>query len=294
MILERVRKFFGKEPNLSVNPDEVVAIGAAVQAGVLTGEVKDILLLDVTPLSLGLETLGGVLTKLIERNTTIPTRKSQVFSTAADNQSSVEVHVLQGEREMAKDNRSLGRFHLDGLPPAPRGLPQIEVSFDIDANGILNVSAKDKATGKEQKITITHSSGLKKDEVEKMVAEARSHEAEDKKRREMIEQRNRAENLGYQMEKLLRDNKAKLSAEVIKQIEEGVAAVNKAKDSEDASQIKSALEALEAASHKAAEELYKTAANEQAPGAGASPGAGSSSEPKKPADDVVDAEFRQS
>ena len=187
-----MKGFFGKEPNRSVNPDEVVAVGAAVQAGVLTGEVKDILLLDVTPLSLGVETLGGVMTKLIDRNTTIPTKRSQVFSTAADSQPSVEVHVLQGEREMSKDNRTLGRFHLDGIAPAPRGMPQIEVTFDIDANGILNVFAKDKATSKEQKITISHSSGLAKDEVEKMVADARSHEAEDKQRREVIELRNKA------------------------------------------------------------------------------------------------------
>ena len=207
-VQQLVKEFFGKEPNRTVNPDEVVAIGAAVQAGVLSGEVKDILLLDVTPLSLGVETLGGVMTKLIERNTTIPTRKSEVFSTAADSQSSVEIHVLQGEREFARDNRSLGRFHLEGIPPAPRGVPQIEVTFDIDANGIMHVAAKDRATSKEAKITVTHSSGLNKNEVEKMVADAKTHEAEDKAKREILETRNRAEQLAYQMEKLIAENKA--------------------------------------------------------------------------------------
>ena len=220
-IVESVKKYFGKEPNRTVNPDEVVAVGAAIQAGVLSGEVKDILLLDVTPLSLGVETLGGVMTRLIERNTTIPGKKSETFSTASDSQTSVEIHVLQGEREMARDNRTLGRFHLEGIPPAPRGVPQVEVTFDIDANGILNVSAKDKGTGKETKITISHSSGLAKDEVEKMVADAQSHEAEDKTRREEVEVRNRAENLAYQMEKLLKENKEKIPAEIAKEIEEG-------------------------------------------------------------------------
>jgi molecular chaperone DnaK len=291
-IVEAVKKFFGKDPNRTVNPDEVVAIGAAVQAGVLSGEVKDILLLDVTPLSLGVETLGGVMTKLIERNTTIPCKKSEVFSTAADSQTSVEIHVLQGEREMARDNRPLGKFHLEGLPPAPRGLPQIEVTFDIDANGILNVSAKDKGTGKETKITITHSSGLAKDEVEKMVADARSHEGEDKQRREEVEQRNKAENLAYQMEKLLKENKEKLGAEIVKEIEEAVAAVHAVREKGTAAEVKAAAERLEKASHKAAEELYKTAA----PPPGGDPAAGQEAPPpadgaKK--DDVVDAEFKQ-
>jgi molecular chaperone DnaK len=297
LIQETVKKYFGKEPNRSVNPDEVVAIGAAVQAAVLTGEVKDILLLDVTPLSLGVETLGGVMTKLIERNSTIPCRKSETFSTASDNQTSVEIHVLQGEREMAKDNRSLGRFHLEGLPPAPRGLPQIEVTFDIDANGILNVSAKDKATSKEQKIAITHSSGLAKDEVSKMVADAASHESEDKKRRELIEARNRAENLAYQMEKLLKDNKGKLSADAVKAVEDGIAEVHKVKESDDEAAVKRAVEQLEQASHKAAEELYKSA-GPGGPGGGPSGGTPGGGDGAKGAEqpkqgEVVDAEFRQ-
>jgi molecular chaperone DnaK len=289
-VVEAVKKFFGKDPNRTVNPDEVVAIGAAVQAGVLSGEVKDILLLDVTPLSLGVETLGGVMTRLIERNTTIPCKKSETFSTASDSQTSVEIHVLQGEREMARDNRALGKFHLEGLPPAPRGVPQIEVTFDIDANGILNVSARDKGTNKETKITISHSSGLAKDEVEKMVTDARSHEAEDKKRREEVEQRNRAENLAYQMEKLLKENKEKLAAETVKEVEEAVAAVHAVREKGTAEEIKAAFERLEKASHKAAEELYKTAT----PGPGPDgPGAGAPPPPEAKKDDVVDAEFKQ-
>ncbi|ABS26435.1 molecular chaperone DnaK [Anaeromyxobacter sp. Fw109-5] len=287
-VMERVKKLFGKEPNRSVNPDEVVAVGAAVQAGVLSGDVKDILLLDVTPLSLGVETLGGVMTRLIERNTTIPAKRSEVFSTASDSQTSVEIHVLQGEREMARDNRTLGRFHLEGIPPAPRGVPQIEVTFDIDANGILNVSAKDKGTGKETKITITQSSGLAKDEVEKMVADARSHEAEDKQRREEVEQKNRAENLAYQMEKLLKDNKDKLPAASVKEIEEAVAEVHKLREKGTADELKAAMERLERASHKAAEELYKGAA----PGAAPGPQEGAPGE-EKPKENVVDAEFKQ-
>ncbi|WP_242356364.1 MULTISPECIES: molecular chaperone DnaK [Anaeromyxobacter] len=291
-ITERVKKLFGKDPNRSVNPDEVVAIGAAVQAGVLSGEVKDILLLDVTPLSLGVETLGGVMTRLIERNTTIPAKRSEVFSTASDSQTSVEIHVLQGEREMARDNRTLGRFHLEGIPPAPRGMPQIEVTFDIDANGILNVSAKDKGTGKETKITISHSSGLAKDEVEKMVADAHSHEAEDKKRREEIEQRNRAENLAYQMEKLLKDNKDKLPADVVKEVEDAVGEVHKVREKGSADEVKAAMDRLERASHKAAEELYKTAGPGAAPG-GAGPQEGAPAGEEKQKDNVVDAEFKQ-
>jgi molecular chaperone DnaK len=297
-IVEAVKKLFGKEPNRTVNPDEVVAVGAAIQAGVLSGEVKDILLLDVTPLSLGVETLGGVMTRLIERNTTIPCKKSETFSTASDSQTSVEIHVLQGEREMARDNRPLGKFHLEGLPPAPRGVPQIEVTFDIDANGILNVSAKDKGTGKETKITISHSSGLAKDEVEKMVTDAQSHESEDKKRREEVEQRNKAENLAYQMEKLVRENKDKLGAETVKNIEEAIQEVHKVREKGTADEVKAAVEKLEQASHKAAEELYKTTGG---PGPGTdghgTDGHGTDGQPKpedgKKKDDVVDAEFKQ-
>jgi len=293
-IVEAVKKFFGKEPNRTVNPDEVVAIGAAVQAGVLSGEVKDILLLDVTPLSLGVETLGGVMTRMIERNTTIPCKKSEVYSTASDSQTSVEIHVLQGERDMARDNRTLGRFHLEGIPPAPRGVPQVEVTFDIDANGILNVQAKDKGTGKETKITITHSSGLAKDEVEKMVTDARSHEAEDKKRREEVEIRNRAENLAYQMEKLLKENKEKIPADVTKEIEDGIAEVHKLREKGSAEEIKAAMERLEKASHKAAEELYKTAPAQGAPGAaGPAPEGGAAKPEGEKQGDVVDAEFKQ-
>ncbi len=290
-----VERLFGKKPNESVNPDEVVAVGAAVQAGVLSGEVKDILLLDVTPLSLGVETLGGVMTKLIERNTTIPTRKSETFSTAADGQTQVEIHVLQGERDMAGDNRSLGRFHLTGLPPAPRGLPQIEVTFDIDANGILNVSARDKATGKEQKVQITHSSGLAKEEVEKMVAQARENEAADKARRELVELKNQAESQAYAADKMLKENKDKLSADSAKKLEEAVANLNKVREGQDKDAIKSALEALQQASYKIAEEMYR--ATGAAPGAQPPPGAGPSAAPGSqatPKDDVVDAEFRQS
>jgi molecular chaperone DnaK len=294
-VQEAVKKLFGKEPNRSVNPDEVVAVGAAVQGGVLSGEVKDILLLDVTPLSLGVETLGGVMTRLIERNTTIPTKKSETFSTAADGQTQVEIHVLQGEREMAADNRSLGKFQLTGIPPAPRGMPQIEVTFDIDANGILNVSAKDKATAKEQKVTITHSSGLSKNEVEKMVADARSHESEDKERRELVEVKNRAENLQYQMEKLVKENRDKISPDTVSSLESAMKQLESVRSGNDKAAIQSAMTALEQASHKAAEEMYRAAGAQGgqpgAPGATPSPDApGSQATPKK--DDVVDAEFR--
>jgi molecular chaperone DnaK len=285
-----VRELFGKEPHKGVNPDEVVAVGAAVQAGVLGGEVKDVLLLDVTPLSLGIETLGGVFTKLIERNTTIPTRKSEIFSTAADNQNSVEIHVLQGERPMARDNRTLGKFHLVGIPPAPRGVPQIEVTFDIDANGIVNVSAKDLGTGKEQKITITSSSGLTKDDINKMVKEAESHADEDKRKREEIEARNRADSLVYQTEKLVRENREKLSDSDVKSVEAAIADCKKALEGGDVSRINQAADALTQASHKVAEAMYK-AGGPQAGGQAGGSAQGGSGTKSGEKDDVIDAEY---
>jgi molecular chaperone DnaK len=254
-----VKGFFGKEPHKGVNPDEVVAIGAAVQGGVLAGEVKDVVLLDVTPLSLGIETLGGVRTTLIQRNTTIPTKKSEVFSTATDSQTSVEVHVLQGERPMARDNRTLGRFHLTGLPPAPRGLPQIEVTFDIDANGIVHVTAKDKATGKEQAITISGASGLAREEVERMVRDADAHAAEDRTRREGIDARNQADALIYSVEKALGENRTKLAASEVGRVEAALEAARQAVKSEDAGAIRSATDELNRASHAMAEALYRAA-----------------------------------
>src|SRR5437762_153685 len=271
MVLQRLKEFFGKEPNRSVNPDEVVAIGAAVQGGVLTGEVKDILLLDVTPLTLSIETLGGVATPLIPRNTTIPTRKSEVFSTAADGQTSVEVHVLQGERPMARDNKGLGQFHLEGLPPAPRGVPQIEVTFDIDANGIVHVAAKDRATGKENKITITAGSGMNKDDIEKAVREAKEHEAEDKARRDEIEVRNRADSLAYATEKSLKELGDKVPAGTKSELEAKIKAVKDALAGSDMEAIKAATDSLLQASHKMAEEAYKAAGG--APGGEPTPGA---------------------
>ncbi len=288
-----VKELFGKEPHKGVNPDEVVAIGAAVQAGVLAGDVKDLLLLDVTPLSLGIETLGGVMTTLIPRNTTIPTRKSEVFSTAADNQTSVEVHVLQGERPLARDNRTLGRFHLDGIPPARRGMPQIEVTFDIDANGIVNVTAKDRATNKEQKITITASSGLSKDEVDRMMREAESHADEDRKRKEEIETRNHADQAIYAAEGLLRENGDKIPASDKQAIESAVEELRKALQGSDAAAVTRAMEVLTTAQHKAAEAMYR-----QAGPAAADPaaGGGAGSAPEGPdgagarTDDVIDAE----
>src|SRR5688500_4233272 len=258
-VQELVKGFFGKEPNRSVNPDEVVAVGAAVQAGVLSGEKTDILLLDVTPLSLGIETLGGVATKLIERNTTIPTRKSEIFSTASDNQTSVEVHVLQGERPMATDNRTLGKFHLVGIPPAPRGMPQIEVAFDIDANGIVNVSAKDMGTGREQKITITASSGLSKEEIDKMMKDAESHAGEDEKKKAEIEARNRLDGLVYSVEKTFAENKDKLDAAASGEIEAAIADSKTALAGTDAEPMNHAFERLQTASHKLAEVLYSQA-----------------------------------
>jgi molecular chaperone DnaK len=293
-VQEMVKGLFGgKEPNKSVNPDEVVAIGAAVQAGVLSGEKTDILLLDVTPLSLGIETLGGVFTKLIERNTTIPTRKSEIFSTASDNQTSVEVHVLQGERQMAGDNRTLGKFHLIGIPPAPRGMPQVEVAFDIDANGIVNVSAKDMGTGREQKITITSSSGLSKDEIDKMMRDAESHAADDVKKREEIESRNKLDSLVYQMEKTLNENREKVG-DVAGEVETAIADAKKALAEGGVDKLNDAFNQLQTASHKLAEALYQQtaasetespAADDQASAAGASSAGGAGE------DNVIDAEY---
>ena len=291
-VQQLVRDFFGKEPHKGVNPDEVVAVGAAVQGGVLAGEVKDVLLLDVTPLSLGIETLGGVMTTLIPRNTTIPTRKSETFSTAADNQTNVEVHVLQGERPMARDNRTLGRFQLAGLPPAPRGVPQIEVSFDIDANGIVNVNAKDQGTGKEQKITITASSGLNKEEVNRMVREAESHAAEDKSRRELIDARNQADSLAYQVEKTVNENRDKAPVGELSTIEAAIAEVRRVIQGEDLGAIKRATEELQRASHSIAEHLYRAA---QGASQGQSAGGSSSGQPSGGVKDgeVVDAEYAE-
>ena len=256
-VQQLVKDYFGKEPHKGVNPDEVVAVGAAIQGGVLAGDVKDVLLLDVTPLSLGIETLGGVMTTLIPRNTTIPTRKSETFSTATDNQPNVEVHVLQGERPLARDNRTLGRFQLIGLPAAPRGVPQIEVTFDIDANGIVNVSAKDNATGKEQKITISNTSGLSKDEVARMVADAESHAADDKGRRELIDARNQADALAYSVERTLNEHRGKMSAEDARRVENAISDVREALKGEDLNAIKRMTEALQQASHAMAEQMYK-------------------------------------
>jgi molecular chaperone DnaK len=285
-----VKELFGKEPHKGVNPDEVVAIGAAVQAGVLAGEVKDLLLLDVTPLSLGIETLGGVMTTLIPRNTTIPTRKSETFSTAADNQTSVEVHVVQGERPLARDNRTLGKFHLVGLPPAPRGIPQIEVTFDIDANGIVNVSAKDLGTGKEQKITITASSGLSKEEVDKMMREAESHADEDKKRREEIETRNRADQAVYAAERMIKDAGDKLPAGDRAAVEAAMEELKKASAGTDVAAINQAMDALTKAQHSAAENLYKQAQSGGGAGSGTSPEGSASQASGENQGDVIDAE----
>jgi molecular chaperone DnaK len=292
-IQKLVAELFGKEPLKEVNPDEVVAEGAAIQGGVLRGDVKDVLLLDVTPLSLGIETLGGVFTRLIDRNTTIPTRKSEVFSTAADNQTSVEVHVLQGERDMARDNRTLGRFHLVGIPSAPRGMPQVEVAFDIDANGIVNVSAKDLGTGKEQNITITASSGLAEGEIDRMVKDAESHSSEDKQRRQQVEARNRLDNLVYTTEKTLEEHKEKLGAADLGKVQEAIEGAKKALESDDHEAIERVTRELEQASHKLAEAMYKQtggggadggAAGQAGPGGGQASGSGEG-------DDVIDAEY---
>jgi len=282
-----VRNLFGKEPNRSVNPDEVVAVGAAIQGGVLGGEVKDVLLLDVTPLSLGIETLGGVFTKLIERNTTIPTRKGETFSTASDNQSSVEIKVFQGERAIAAHNRLLGVFQLGNLLPAPRGIPQVEVTFDIDANGILNVTAKDKATNNEQKITITSSSGLSKEEVDKMAKDAEANAGDDRKRKEEVEARNQADSMVYNVEKMLREHRAKISDEDAKSVEEAVEGTKKSIQTGDTDGIRAATDKLTQASHKLAEAMYRTAGAESAAPQGAPP----PPDADKPKDNVVDAEF---
>jgi len=287
-----VRRIFDREPNRGVNPDEVVAIGAAIQAGVLTGEVKDVLLLDVTPLSLGIETMGGIFTRLIDRNTTIPTQKGQVFSTASDNQPSVEINVLQGEREFAKDNRSLGSFILDGIPPAPRGIPQVEVTFDIDANGIVNVSARDKGTGREQKITIVSSSGLSKDQIDRMVRDAETHAADDKRRKEEVEERNQADSAAYQAEKNIADLGDKITPEQKSELESKIADIRTALSTDDVERIKASREALMSAFHKVTEQIYRPA------GAGAGSGGGYDTNPEQPKpnqettrDDTIDGEY---
>jgi molecular chaperone DnaK len=269
-----VKEYFGKDPHKGVNPDEVVAVGAAIQGGVLKGEVKDVLLLDVTPLSLGIETLGGVMTTLIPRNTTIPTRKSEVFSTATDNQTNVEVHVLQGERQMARDNRTLGRFQLVGLPPAPRGVPQIEVAFDIDANGIVNVTAKDVATGKEQKITIAGSSGLSRDEVDRMVKDAEANAAGDQTRRELIDARNQADTLAYSVEKTVNENRDRLPATDVARVESAIAAVREAVKGDNVEDVKRAAEQLQKTSHAMAEQLYTQQQANAAHAGSSQPGSG--------------------
>jgi molecular chaperone DnaK len=286
-VQQMVKELFGREPHKGVNPDEVVAIGAAIQGGVLSGDVSDVLLLDVTPLSLGIETLGSVTTRLIEKNTTIPTRKSETFSTAADSQTTVEIHVLQGERELAADNRTLGRFHLDGIPPAPRGIPQIEVTFDMDANGILNVSAKDKATNKEQSIRIEASTGLSKEEVEKMVNDAKAHSAEDKKKREQIDTRNQADQVIYQTEKHLKENGDKLDAELKNKVEAAVGRLKEAVKGSNVDEIKSSIDALNQIMSEAAQKMYEAAAQQQA---GQSADAGPA-EAKSEKSDAEDADF---
>jgi molecular chaperone DnaK len=291
MVLEAVKKFFGKEPHKGVNPDEVVAIGAAVQAGVLSGDVKDMVLLDVTPLSLGVETLGGVMTTLIPRNTTIPTRREETFSTADDSQTKVEIHVLQGERAQARDNRTLGRFHLEGILPAPRGVPKIKVAFDIDANGILSVHAKDEATGKDQRITITAGSGLSEAEIQKMVEEGKANEAADKERRDQIETRNRADQLAWSVEKALSEAKDKLPAEKVTGIEADLKSLRSAIERDDAAAIKTGMETLEKSMHELAQVAYQGAGAPGAAAGGAAPGGAAPGGAKKKDDGVIDAEF---
>jgi molecular chaperone DnaK len=292
-----VKDLFGREGHKGVNPDEVVAIGAAIQGGVLKGEVKDLLLLDVTPLTLAIETLGGVATPMIPRNTTIPTKKTETFSTAADSQTSVEIHVLQGERPMAAQNRTLGKFHLTGIPPAPRGVPQVEVTFDIDANGILNVTAKDNATGKDQKITITSSSGLSKEEVEQMAKDAEAHSAEDKARREEIDAKNQLDTMVYNVEKMLKEQGDKISGSDRGDVENAIADAKKALEGGDKSAMDKARETLTKASHKLAEQMYKAAQPQATPGAGPAPEAGAGPDPsangggQKKDEGVIDAEY---
>ncbi len=293
MVQQSVKDLFKKEPHKGVNPDEVVAAGAAIQGAVLAGDVKDVLLLDVTPLTLGIETLGSVFTKMIPRNTTIPTKKTEIFSTASDNQPSVEIHILQGEREMASDNRSLGRFHLDGIPPAPRGIPKIEVTFDIDANGILHVSAKDMGTGKQQAITITGHSGLDEQEINKMVQDAESHSAEDTKRREIIDMKNQADQMVYNMEKLLRENKEKIPKDEAVKVQTEIDNVKKAAEGEDAEAIKNAMETLAQTSHKLTEMMYQQATQQQQAGGGPQDTAGEQAQPQEQEEadeEVIDAE----
>jgi molecular chaperone DnaK len=300
LVQETVTKFFGKEPHKGVNPDEVVAIGAAVQGGVLGGEVQDVVLLDVTPLSLGVETLGGVMTVMIQRNTTIPTQKKEIYSTASDSQTSVEIHVLQGERAEARYNRTLGKFHLEGLPPAPRGVPKVEVTFDIDANGILSVTAKDMATGKDQKITITASSGLNQDDIEKMVKDAAAHEAEDKRRREEIERRNKLDNLCYTLEKQISENKEKLAGAYIATLEGIIKEGREAVERQDDAKIQDVLARLEKEAHQLATKLYESAGApggpggaEPPPGNGAPGGAPPPGDSGRKKGDVIDAEFEE-
>jgi molecular chaperone DnaK len=290
-VQQLVKEFFGREPHKGVNPDEVVAVGAAIQAGILGGEVKDLLLLDVTPLSLGIETLGGVFTKLIERNTTIPTRKSEIFSTASDNQTSVEVHVLQGERPMAAQNRTLGKFHLIGIPPAPRGMPQVEVTFDLDANGIVNVSAKDLGTGREQKITITASSGLAKEEIDRMMRDAESHAEEDRVAKERIEARNKLDGMIYSTEKTLADHRDKVDASTASDIEAAVADAKTKLESSEASELNEAYDRLVKSSHKLAEIMYQQASQTGGGSGGGEASGAAAGGATGGGDDVIDAEY---